>query len=108
VATFPSPSSSSSSSSSSKNGLPVFFLPSCYVDCDLDARNIQVTPATSSQHLKFYGTWETRQQSCQKGQQESASLHIIFLSLLREILLLIRLHNTTLFYTTILVAVVQI
>lgn len=99
---FPSP------SSSSKNGHPVFSLPSRYVDCDLDAQNIQATPATSSQHRKFYRTWESRKHSCQRGQQESACLHIIFLSLSREILLSIRLHNTTLFYTTILVAVVQI
>jgi len=107
VTTFPSPPSSSSSSSSSKNGSPVFSLPSRYVDCDSDTRNIQATPATSLQHLKFYGTWDSPQHSCQKGQQENASLHIIFLSLPREILLSIRLHNTTLFYVAGLVAVVQ-
>jgi hypothetical protein len=53
------------------------------------------------QHLlnfsSFYGTWESQQHSCQQGQQESASLHIIFLFRPREILLSIRLHNTVLF-----------
>ena len=45
----------------------------------------------------FYGTQKSRQHSCQKGQQESAFLHIIFLFLPRAVLLLIGLNNTTLF-----------